>query len=88
MLKVSIVDAASNFNPKCIYLINALVQLNDCSERDSRIVFFAEHGMGFTGSGGAIHEDGAVEATEDDVDEILGRTWKMFQKYCGFNHMY
>jgi len=63
-----------------IYLINAFVQLKDCSERDSRVVLFAKHCMRFAGSGGAVYKYRAVEAIENDVDEILGRCWKTIQK--------
>ena len=65
-----------NFNRKIdFYLIDAFVEFNDCPERDARIVFFPEHRVSLAGSGGAVHEDGTVEAAEQNVDQVLGGAW-------------
>ena len=58
------------------YLCNSIVQLNDSPKRDAWIGFLSKHGVSFAWPGGAVHEHGAVESVEQDVDKVFGGALK------------
>ena len=55
---------------------NVLVQLDNCPQSYSRIIFFSQHCVSFSGSRSTVHKNRAVESGKENCDQVFCRSLK------------